>query len=171
VDPLGSKAEDRGSLVFRHAAILTIGDAEYIRICKNKTLMASSRSRETLDRILVADDEPAVRQLFAEVLRGAGFDVTAVGSGKETLAALRSAKFRLLILDLNMPDLDGFDVLKEVRKAHPGIPVIVISGYMDGALLEAAQCLGATTTIAKATATRHLVATVKKLLGEPTAQE
>jgi CheY-like chemotaxis protein len=132
-----------------------------------EALMASSSNTETLERILIADDEPAVRQLFVEILRAAGFDVTAIGSGKEALEALRKSKFRLLILDLNMPDLDGFDVLKEVRQTYPGIPVIVISGYLDGALLDAAQCLGATTTIAKATAARHLVATVKKLLGDP----
>jgi CheY-like chemotaxis protein len=130
------------------------------------TFMTSSRSPETLDRILVADDEPAVRELFASTLREAGFDVTAAGSGKETLKLLKKLKFRLLILDLNMPDIDGFDVLKEVRQTHPGVPVIVISGYLDGALLDAAQCLGATVAIAKATATRQLVATVKKLLGE-----
>jgi CheY-like chemotaxis protein len=130
------------------------------------TFMTSSRGPETLDRILVADDEPAVRELFASTLREAGFDVTAAGSGKETLKLLKKLKFRLLILDLNMPDIDGFDVLKEVRQTHPGVPVIVISGYLDGALLDAAQCLGATAAIAKATATRQLVATVKKLLGE-----
>jgi DNA-binding NarL/FixJ family response regulator len=65
-----------------------------------------------------------------------------------------------------MPDVDGFDVLKIVRSEFSHLQVLVISGYLHGALLEAAECLGARLTLDKASAPRLLVETTRKLLGD-----
>jgi CheY-like chemotaxis protein len=88
------------------------------------------------------------------------------GSGRATLEELRAGWFDLLILDLDMPDLDGFDVLRIVRHEMPHVRVLVVSGYMQGKLLEAAHCLGADRTLDKIKAPRLLLPITKKLLGE-----
>jgi len=115
-------------------------------------------------RILLADDDPQVRRLFARRLRNAGYSVHEAKSGSEALSLLKNMRVHLLILDLAMPDKDGFEVLKVVKEEHPSVPVLVISGYMDGALLEAAECLGAAVSLDKARAGRMLLPTVRKIL-------
>ena len=74
--------------------------------------------------------------------------------------------FRLLILDLDMEGVDSFEMLKRVKAKHPGLHVVAISGYMDGVLLGAAECLGATLSLGRHNAPRLLLGTVRKLLGE-----
>jgi DNA-binding NarL/FixJ family response regulator len=76
--------------------------------------------------------------------------------------------FRLLVLDLDMPDdgTDGFEILKMVRTELPHLQVLVISGYLRGALLEAAECLGARLSLYKDSAPRLLLESTRKLLGE-----
>lgn len=69
-------------------------------------------------------------------------------------------------VDLKMPDIDGFEVLKIVRSEFPHFEVLVISGYLEGALLKAAECLGASLSLDKANAPRLLVETTRKLLGD-----
>ncbi len=61
-------------------------------------------------RILLADDEPTVQRLYRQMLEGSGFEVEAASDGQETLDKVTSEPFDLVILDLNMPRLDGFEV-------------------------------------------------------------
>jgi DNA-binding response OmpR family regulator len=81
-------------------------------------------------RILFADDDPDNRDLVARLLRGrGGHDVTTVSDGESALAALARDPFDLVLLDVRMPGLSGFDVLNRIRK-HPdwrAIPVVMIS--------------------------------------------
>ena len=98
-------------------------------------------------------------------MRAAGYDVVGVGSGNAALAELRSSRFDLLVLDLDMPDVDGFEVLKTIRSEMPHLPVLVISGYLQGALLQAANCFGATSTLDKISAAESLVEVTRRLLG------
>ena len=119
-------------------------------------------------QILVADDEPAVRGLFAKQLRSAGYCVSEAESGLEALRLLREISFQLLVLDLEMPEIDGFEVLKIVRAEFPGLQVLVISGYLEGVLLKAAECFGAVLTLEKTSAPRFLVEAARKLLGSAT---
>jgi len=130
--------------------------------------MAAWKDSSGVNRILVADDDPRVRKLFAGKLRNAGYSVEEAKSGAEALALLRDRRFHLVVLDLDMPDMpatDGFEVLKTLRTRFPRIPVVVVSGYMQGALLEAAQWFGAAFTLEKVAAPQQLVATAHKLLG------
>jgi two-component system response regulator AtoC len=126
--------------------------------------MPIRKSPAKAPKVLVADDEPQVRRLFVKKLRGAGYDVTEAKSGDEALRLLGKTAFRVLVLDLDMPGADGFEVLKAARAEHPGLSVLVISGYMGGALLEAARCLGATMALSKTSAPKLLVPTVGKLV-------
>jgi DNA-binding NtrC family response regulator len=117
-------------------------------------------------RILVADDDPQIVKLFTAKLMGAGYAVETARTGTETLSAVRLSRYDLLILDLNLPQQDGFDVLKTVRVEMPYLRVLVISGYLEGVLLEAAQWPGAVATLEKTAAPTQLVPAVRRILGD-----
>jgi CheY-like chemotaxis protein len=119
---------------------------------------------EASQRILIVDDEPGVLGLFDEILTSAGYRVLAVASGKAALQAMRQEAIDLLVLDLSMPEPDGFEILKMLRSARPNLKILVISGFIQGALLRAAQLVGATATLNKAEAPELLLQTVRSLL-------
>jgi CheY-like chemotaxis protein len=114
--------------------------------------------------ILVADDDPQIRKLFTHLLTKGGYSVIAVESGRLALEVLQRQPVDLLVLDLNMPQPDGFDLLKALRNQRPGLRILVISGYLQGALLKASEILGATASLSKMEATKSLVETVDTLL-------
>ncbi|EKD40276.1 MAG: transcriptional regulator, LuxR family [uncultured bacterium] len=81
--------------------------------------------------ILFVDDEKLIRNSFARELRAEGFTVTAVASGSEAIIELEKGKYDLVITDLMMPGVDGFGVLKAVKKMVPQTSVIILTGYGD----------------------------------------
>jgi CheY-like chemotaxis protein len=117
-------------------------------------------------KILVVDDDPHVLELFAVLLESAGYAISRATSGREALKSLRRERFDILVLDLEMPDLDGFDVLKTTRSEFTDLKVLVVSGYLEGGLLKAAECLGAAASLNKAQASRSLVKMVRRLSGK-----
>ena len=117
-------------------------------------------------RIVLADDDAQVRKLFARKLESEGYEVIEAHTGKKALDSVRTGGCNLLILDLSMPGMDGFDVLRALHSEMPDLKVIVISGYMHGALLEAASFLGAMETLEKPTTPQLLADTVRRLLAE-----
>jgi two-component system, OmpR family, response regulator len=78
-------------------------------------------------RLLVVDDEPTILELLAGTLRFAGFDVLTAVSGAEALRAAAAAKPDLILLDVMMPDCDGFDVIRRIRAGGPRVPVIFLT--------------------------------------------
>lgn len=92
-------------------------------------------------RILVADDDPANRDILTRCLERNGYTVTVVASGLEALQALRSDAFDLALLDILMPGLDGYQVLLKLKgdPATAAIPVIIISGFDLGSGI--ARCI------------------------------
>ncbi|MBI3070788.1 MAG: response regulator [Deltaproteobacteria bacterium] len=80
-------------------------------------------------RILVADDEPNTRDALAEVLREEGHAVTTVSSGRLAVESLGAIPFDLVITDLNMPDVDGLEVIEETRAVQPETAIVVITAY------------------------------------------
>lgn len=80
-------------------------------------------------RILVIDDEPRIREACTIVLSERGFDVNSASDGEHGLEMIRDAHFDIVLVDLMMPTISGFDVLSEVRNHHPDTVVIVITGY------------------------------------------
>jgi len=83
--------------------------------------------------VLIADDHALVRSGLRQCLQESGrFTVIAeAASGSQVLDALRAGDFDLLILDINMPDRSGLDILKHVRSSHPDVKVLVLSGYPE----------------------------------------
>ncbi len=115
-------------------------------------------------RVLVVDDDPQVLKLLDSILTRDGYVVQTEESGKRAIEILDTEAFDLMVLDLCMPAPDGFDVLEQVRAAHPGLRVLTISGFMGGALLKASELLGATATLNKMDAPRLLLQRVNHLL-------
>jgi PAS domain S-box-containing protein len=80
-------------------------------------------------RVLVADDDLAVCHSVSEILRGAGCDVTMVASGREAEDELARAPYDLVLSDVVMPDVDGYDLYMHVREKYPSIPVVLMTAF------------------------------------------
>jgi YesN/AraC family two-component response regulator len=80
------------------------------------------------DRILIVDDDDIFREEFKEIFENYG--VTEAGNGKEALNILKKPnEIDLVVLDIRMPGLNGIDVLKEIKRIHPSIGIIILTGY------------------------------------------
>lgn len=114
--------------------------------------------------LLVDDDRQVVRYLKKGLEKG-GYAVTAASSGRKALAVIEERMPDLMVLDLNMPEPDGLDLLTKERSKFPYLRVLAISGYLQGALLDAAKIFGATDTLQKPVKAEALVAKVREVLG------
>jgi CheY-like chemotaxis protein len=83
-------------------------------------------------RILIVEDEPSLRELGRMLLVAQGYEVRGAADGFEGLAALKQSLPDIIISDLQMPNMNGFEFLSVVRRRFPIIPVIVISGEFSG---------------------------------------
>ena len=82
-------------------------------------------------RVLVADDEPSVRATVRRLLERRGATIVVAADGLEAQARLRDERFELVVLDVQMPGCDGYDVLTFARAIRPDMPVILMSGYTE----------------------------------------
>ena len=119
-----------------------------------------------MKRLFVVDDEPDVVELLQTILRGEGLEVEIATDGRSALARILANPPDLVVLDLMMPDLDGFELLKLLRLDAVGatIPVLIVSartGQQDQ--IESLQ-LGANAYICKPFSPRDLVRQVRLLL-------
>jgi DNA-binding NtrC family response regulator len=116
------------------------------------------------EAVLVADDEPGVRESLAEVLRDAGYIVQTAADGAAALKALEEHDFGIVITDLRMPGADGLAVLKRARDVSPQTLVLVMTAH--GSVDTAVEALrnGATDYILKPVAFDDLLAKVERLL-------
>ena len=96
-------------------------------------LRQSSTEAET--RILVIDDDETICSLFKDTLEDAGYKVTAVTDSYEGLELVKGGNYALLFLDLKMPEMDGAELLKQIRAVKPEMPVTVITGYPESDLM------------------------------------
>lgn len=86
--------------------------------------------------VLVVDDELRIRNMLSQALKEMGFRATLAPTAEAAARALAQQPFDILILDLNLPGMDGMEFLTSIRKRHPDIQVIVLTGFGD---LEAAK--------------------------------
>ena len=115
------------------------------------------------ESILVVDDEPDMRIALTHALGRSGYLVETASSGFEALEKFRRERFSLIITDLKMPEMSGMQVLKEVKKVSPEVPVIMITAY--GTIGNAVEAMkeGASDYILKPFSAETLEETVKKV--------
>jgi CheY-like chemotaxis protein len=116
--------------------------------------------------ILIVDDLAEITRLGRRILEEIGYFVTEASSGKEALAALETTFFDLIVLDLSMPEMDGFEFLNAVRGELPELKIIIMSGFMPATMLHAAKLSGATATLAKPFSADSLLSVVCQVLAE-----
>lgn len=92
--------------------------------------------------LLIAEDEVAVAEVLEDYLTTAGYRITRAADGLEALNALPTDSFDLLLTDIRMPRMDGVTLVRHVRQTHPGMPIVVLSGYMNGRDRKALNDLG-----------------------------
>jgi DNA-binding response OmpR family regulator len=118
-------------------------------------------------RILLIEDNDALRTMLAEVLALAGHTVVEAGNGRNGLDLFRQAGADLVITDLVMPEIEGLEVVRQLRNAHAPVNVIAISGggrAPAAVYLEAARLLGAARVLHKPFTTAVLLAAIDELL-------
>ncbi|GAB5045860.1 response regulator [Thermodesulfovibrio sp. TK110] len=80
-------------------------------------------------KILVVDDEKNILMLYKAELEEEGYDVITANSGREALELFESEKPDMVTLDIMMPDIDGIQVLRQLKQKNPGVPVIMLTAY------------------------------------------
>lgn len=80
-------------------------------------------------RILVIEDEEPVRTLLSEILQRAGHQVTATATGKEALAYFQQHTFDLVLTDLGLPEMNGWEVARQIRQSDATLPIIMVTGW------------------------------------------
>lgn len=121
-----------------------------------------------LAHILVVEDDPTLLRGVKTLLRRADHEVSEAGTGREAMRLLQKRPFDVVVTDINMPEMDGIELIVELRKLGLGIPVIAMSGggrLPKELLLENAALLGAVETIAKPFEPERLLDAVARALG------
>ncbi|MCU0755514.1 MAG: response regulator [Xanthomonadales bacterium] len=118
-------------------------------------------------RILIADDEPNIVVSLEYLMKREGYAVSVARDGRSALAAIREQRPALVLLDVMMPGLSGFEVCQEVRAdpALSGVRILMLSAKGRETDIAKGQALGADAYLTKPFATRELVARVRALLG------
>jgi excisionase family DNA binding protein len=117
-------------------------------------------------RVLVVDDEASIRELLTRTLALTEYEVEAVGEARTALERLRLASYDLLIADLRMPVMDGLTLIREARRLHPTLKVIIITGYSTEASAIEAVNLGVVGYLVKPFRVPHVLSAVARALGE-----
>src|SRR5258707_9866103 len=117
--------------------------------------------------ILVIDDESEIREGLELLLTSEGYGVTSAGTGESGLARLEERPFDLLLLDVSLPDRNGLDLLKEVRRRDPGLSVVLITAYGSIDMARAAFKNGALDYITKPWSNDELLAQVAQAVESP----
>jgi two-component system KDP operon response regulator KdpE len=114
-------------------------------------------------KILVIDDDSAVTDLLSLLLRSQGFEVTATNSSTDGLNLVREGQPDLVVLDLMMPEIDGWEICKAVRE-FSDVPIIVLSALNDPSMIASVLDSGADDYLTKPTPSRVLVAHINRLI-------
>ncbi len=114
-------------------------------------------------KVLVIDDDVAITDLMSMLLKTHGFDVTTTNSGTESINLVKEKSPHVIILDLMMPDMDGWQVCKAVR-AFSNAPILILSAINDPRLVASILDAGADDFLVKPVPSGVLVAHIRKMI-------
>lgn len=150
----------------RLAAFYTPGGHRRFRRSDLDAFLGNARGASSQQRVLIVDDDERLREYLRVNLEMEGYAVREAGSAAEGLAALEEEPPDLILLDVLMPQMDGWDMLRRVRESHglDTIPVVMFSGKVDEESAVAAEERGAQAFIGKPFDPQQLIASTKQLL-------
>lgn len=119
----------------------------------------------TTTRVLTVDDSRTMLDMLRVALTGRGFEVVQAENGREGLEALKKGAFDVVISDVNMPVMDGFTFIRNLRKdpVHAGLPVLILTTETSREKRDEGRAAGATGWIVKPFDPDKLVATIRKV--------
>jgi len=117
-----------------------------------------------LIKILIVDDEAGVRELLKDALKLAGFETQVANDGMSALTALRSYTPDIMIIDINMPLMDGFELVERLRKNGNDVPVLMLSARADRVDITRGLTIGADDYVVKPFGLEELVLRLKAIL-------
>ena len=117
--------------------------------------------------IMTVDDSTSVRQMVSFTLRNEGFNIIEASDGIDALEKLSDDKVNMILTDLNMPNMDGIDFIKQVRRgaASKFVPIVMLTTESQTEKKMEGKAAGATGWIVKPFKPQQLLAVVKKLIG------
>ncbi len=117
--------------------------------------------------ILTVDDSSSLRMAIRIALSGAGYDVSEAVDGLDGLNKAKASKFDMIIADLNMPNMNGLEMIREIRKLpiQTGTPIIFLTTESDEAMKQEARAAGATGWLVKPFVPDQLLRIAAKVLG------
>jgi CheY-like chemotaxis protein len=130
-----------------------------------ETAAPAAKPTATRQKILLVDDDPAIRQILVRLLAEEGYLVLTAANGAEALALVASAKFNLVLLDLNMPVKNGWDTFEQLTARNPLLPIILITARPNQFFPALASGVGA--LMEKPLDFTKLFHTIRSLLEEP----
>lgn len=136
--------------------------------CVFERMLQYERAREPMavkNKILVVDDEEALRTVLSAELEGEGYLVNTAADGDEAIKIIGAQQFHLILLDIKMPNVDGFEVLKFVKQHQPSTKVIMLTGFADLKNAIESKKLGAEDFVSKPYDLVDLLTTVERVLG------
>lgn len=115
-----------------------------------------------MKQVLIVDDSQTVRNEISQALQAAGFGTVEASDGQIGLELAREQKFSLIILDVNMPRMNGLEMLEHLRLdwATANVPVVILTTEAEEAMIERARKAGAKGWLIKPVTTAHIVSTV-----------
>ncbi|MDF7807926.1 response regulator [Pontiellaceae bacterium B12219] len=124
-----------------------------------------------MTKILLIDDDPIIQKMLSRFLSGEGHEIIQASNGKEGLILMEQERPDLIVTDILMPEMDGFEILLKIRTIHDKTPVIAISGGMRGMpinFLEQAKLFGARHVFEKPVPLGVLKEAINELLADNT---
>lgn len=116
------------------------------------------------DLIMIVDDEAGVRNLLRDTLKIAGFETIEADNGMSALTALRSNKPDLIIIDINMPLMDGFELVERLRATQDFVPVLMLTARGDQQDISRGLKLGADDYVIKPFGLEELILRVRAII-------
>ena len=121
-------------------------------------------SRRSLGRVLVVEDDEMISRFLQRMLGAEGFDVELVHNGPAALERLQTITIDLVLLDLSLPQMDGFELLRQIRPSFPKLPVIVLTGRSPAESIVSVLEAGADDCVNKPFSYQELLARIRALL-------
>jgi two-component system cell cycle response regulator DivK len=123
-------------------------------------------------RVLVVDDYPDAREMYAEYLQFSGFDVIEAGNGMEAIERAGDSAPDIILMDLSLPVMDGWEATRRLKadKTTADIPIVALTGHALAGILEGAKKAGCDAFVTKPCLPEDLVKEIRKVLSAPAAQ-